>query len=570
MITRRDLLAASPLALTACARSAEPYFGNTTPPKSQRLTMVLEGEPESIDPALSEGLVDFLILSLFEGLTSLHPTTGEPMAALATHYELSSDALRYRFYLRGHPAPRGAKLPTSAGLSAEYSRGRAEPPSRIPARWSDGCLLTAHDFVYSLRRALDPATAAPRSFLLDPIRNAHAVNIGKLDPSSLGVRAVDDFTLDIELEEPVHYFPELLSNRVACAVPRHVIQSAGPHWTDPRSLVSCGPFKLKSRQAYENIVIERNPLYYDAGQVALDEVTFLVPRERSLVVTLYRAGAASVADSVSPSALSVLRQKKDFHALRMYASSFIAINTSAPPFDDVRVRYALNMATNKDRARDIFGAGNIPARSVIPPGGGYQPTDSLTVRIGARDYDVLSFNPQAAREILATVGKPLPSPMEYFTSNDAEGILWAQVLRDQWKQHLGIETQIQLAEFPVWLDAITSGSFRHVAASGTSAGYIDPIWFLDLFNFRSGYGTHWNDNEYRAKVSATKRVSDPQTRAEKLKDCELHLLRAMPVIPQDYWLNATMIKPYVRGLGHNLLARIPLKYVWIDTNWRPQ
>ena len=567
MISRRQLLAASPLALAGCSRPDYPYFGNTQPPRTQSLTMVLEGEPESIDPAVPDGMLDPLILSLFEGLTSLHPVSGEPMAALATHYEVSADALRYRFYLRGHPAPHGTRLPGTGVLPAEYSRGRSEPDSARRACWSDGSFITACDFVYSWRRVLEPATAATRAFLLHALRNGEAVNAGRLEPEKLGVRAIDDLTLEVDLEEPTHYFLELVSNRVTCPTPEHIIRSAGRRWTDPRSMVCSGPFKLRSRLPYDSIVVERNPLYYDAGQVALSEITFLVPRERATVVNLYRAGAATVVQSLIPTILPVLRRKKDFRAQRMYASSFLAMNTTAPPFDDVRVRYAMNMATNKQRVADLFGAGNIPASSVIPPGVGYQPATSLFVSIGRREYDVLAFDPEGAREILRTIARPLPARIEYFTGNDTESVLWAQVLRDQWRQNLGIETDIVVADFPTWLGAVVNGTYRQLASSGTSASYVDPIWFLDIFTNRAGYGTHWSDAAYKALVIAAKRTPDPELRIQRLMECERRLLRAMPVLPQDYWVNAMMVKPYVRGLGNNLLDREPLKYVWIDRNW---
>ena len=570
MISRRQLLAGGSLALAGCSPSDDPYFGNTQPPRTQSMTMVLEGEPESIDPVVPEGLLDPLLLSLFEGLTCLHPISGEPMAALATHYEISPDALRYRFYLRGHPAPPGTRLPDTDALPEEYSRGRSEPDPATRACWSDGTYITAGDFVYSWRRVLEPATAAARAFLLYALRNGEAVNAGKMEPAKLGVRAIDDLTLEVDLEEPTHYFLELVSNRVTCATPEHTIRSAGRRWTEPGSMVCSGAFRLRSRRPYDDIVIERNPLYYDARNVALNDITFLVPRERATTVNLYRVGAATVVQNLTPAILPVLRRKKDFRAQPMYASSFIAMNTAVPPFDDVRVRYAMNMATDKRRVADLLGAGNIPALSLIPPGAGYRPAKSLVVPVEGREYDVLGFDPEGAREILRSIGKPFPTRIEYFSGNDAENVMWAQVLRDQWRQNLGIETDIVLADFPTWLAAVVNGTFRQLASSGTSASYLDPVWFLDIFTNRAGYGTHWSDPEYTALVAGAKRATNPEIRVQRLMECERHLLSAMPAIPQDHWVNAVMVKPYIRGLGNNLLDREPLKYVWIDTAWRTQ
>src|SRR5262249_50329088 len=162
--------------------------------------------------------------------------------------------------------------------------------------------------------------------------------------------------------------------------------------------------------------------------------------------------------------MQILRRKKDFRAQKMYASSFIGMNTSTPPFDDVRVRYALNMTVNKPRVSEFFGAGNIPSRSVIPQDAGYEPAKSLPVRIGEREYDVLAFDPVGARQILRTLPHPLPSGIEYVANNNTEDILCAEVLRDQWREHLGIEIKIVLTDFPTWIDAMVNGKYRHLCS----------------------------------------------------------------------------------------------------------
>jgi oligopeptide transport system substrate-binding protein len=204
----------------------------------------LDNDPPSLDPALSSGLIDSLILSMFEALTSLQPATGTPMAALSTHYEATPDGLRYTFYLRGHRRPRGTRLPKTEDLPPEFSRGRSAPPDSVPAHWSDNALITAHDFVYSWRRVLDPRTAAEFAFLLHPLRNAQSISAGKLPPDRLGVRAIDDYTLDVELDYSAPYFLELVSSRVFAAVPRQIVETAGARWTDPGLMISSGAFKL--------------------------------------------------------------------------------------------------------------------------------------------------------------------------------------------------------------------------------------------------------------------------------------------------------------------------------------
>jgi oligopeptide transport system substrate-binding protein len=168
-LTRRSLIAAAPLGIAACGRAEEPYFGNTEPPQTQQLVVVLDMEPGTLDPAQALNRLDTLMLSLFEGLTSAHPVDGSPMAALATHWAVTSDRLRYTFWLRGHKQPGGIRLPDASALPPEYSRGRTAAPDRAVARWSDGVPITAHDFVFSWRRVVDPSTAAADPRPLMPI-----------------------------------------------------------------------------------------------------------------------------------------------------------------------------------------------------------------------------------------------------------------------------------------------------------------------------------------------------------------------------------------------------------------
>ena len=428
----------------------------------------LDNDPSSLDPALSSGLIDSLILAMFEGLTSLHPVTGEPMAALGTHYEAASDGLRYTFFFRGHRRPRGTRLPGTGDLPVEYSRGRSAPPNVVPACWSDGVPITAHDFVYSWRRVLDPSIAAELAYLLEPLRDAHKISAGKLAPDRLGVRALDDRTLEVDLEYPAPYFLELVSSRVFSPVPRHVLAAAGQRWTDPDRIVCSGAFKLRSHKPYDSIVLEKNPRYYDAGQVMLNEVTVLVTRDINTLVNQYRAGVAMLAYPAVPAILPVLRRKKDFRPHRSYSSAFLNINTTTPPFDDVRVRYALNMAMDKRPVADLYGAGWIPASGLVPRSGNYQPPRALAVTICGKEYDILSFNPRAARELLSSIWKPLPERIEYVVPNSPDDVLWAQVLKEQWRKDLGVELVIVPVEFQTWIETFHSGNFRHLASAGSS------------------------------------------------------------------------------------------------------
>ena len=570
MIPRRTLLAAGPMALAACGRAEETYFGKTDPPKTQRLVYLLEVEPRSLDPVLALELQESLILSLFEGLTSLHPVTGEPMAALATHYDLTPNGLRYTFYLRGHLQQSGRRLPNTEDLPNEYSRGRMGAPANEPALWSDGVRIDAHDFVYSWRRALDPSTGANFASLLHHIQNAQQITAGKMPSEKLGICALDDFTLQVDLAEPTPFFLELVSGRMFCPVPRHALEAFGSRWTDPCCMVSSGAFILAERHPYDRIVLTKNARYYDAGQVALNHLVFLVVTDPTPRLNLYKAGQASMTQPWIPTIMPTLRRKKDLRLQPTYASEFWAINTTSPPLNDVRLRYALNMAIDKRPIADLAGAGSVPALSPVPPTAGYPGLRTLWVSVDGVTCDVLAFNPQAARQIITKIAHPLPMRLEYLCATMPDSILWAQILRDQWRAHLEVEIVIKDVELKLWVQSVLSGNFRHVAGWGSAAHYVDPAWFLDLFSGGNGYGTGWSDATYNNMLADAHATADPASRIKKLSECERRLLGAMPILPMCHDVQPNLKKPFVRGVGSNLLNRSQMKYAWIDMNWRPQ
>ena len=256
MIDRRALLGLGPSALFSCTRSEGAYFGSTVLPKTRRLVHTLPGEIESLDPAKSWGSWEFYVIpALFEGLVQPHPELPQPMAALATHYEVSSDWRRFTFYLRGHPSPRGIRLPNTDDLPIEYSRGLKAPPDNVAAMWSDGRAITAHDFVASWRRFVDPLTAAPMAYQLFCVENAKEINAGKCEAEKLSIAAIDAFTFEVKLRSPVSFFLNLITQYYFAAVPSHAIAAASEHgqessWTEPRNIVTSGAFTPEGAPAF--------------------------------------------------------------------------------------------------------------------------------------------------------------------------------------------------------------------------------------------------------------------------------------------------------------------------------
>ena len=389
---RRALLAMSALA-AGCSRTTSAYFGRTTPPRRQRLVMAIGAGPGTLDPGPSWDIWEpYPIRALFEGLTAYHPRTLEPIAALATHYETDTDFTRYSFYLRGHRNPRG--LPLAGG-----------PPGRAvgPARWSDGKAITADDFVYSWRRVVDPAHAFPTAILFYPIRNAQAINLGKARPDVLGVRSLEDFKFQVDLREPVPYFLQMVASNQFFPVPRQAIELAGSSWTTPTHMVSSGAFRL-SRWRDNEIVLVKNPSYYDAESVLLQELRLITISTPSTTINLYKAGSIDLVTPLLPALyLRLLRRAPDFHTHPAIGTHYLVLNTRNSPLDNVLVRYALNMAIEKKEVERFEGAGPA-ALALLPPLDQYESPRALPVTVQGRSYDVLAFDPAGARSLMSAAG----------------------------------------------------------------------------------------------------------------------------------------------------------------------
>ncbi|HWP43541.1 MAG TPA: peptide ABC transporter substrate-binding protein [Blastocatellia bacterium] len=608
------------------------YFGKTEPPGQQRLVYQNSAEPETLDPAKATGVPEgHIIHALFEGLTGYHPKTLEPMAALATHYETNADSTQFTFYLRGHPNPRGTKLPNTdtlreqflAGkLEEDFSRGLSAPPDSIPARWSDGRVITAHDFVYSWRRVVAPETASDYASLLYYVKNAEEINGGKVrlrDPSTgkeiittekeiqndarlrslaargqvirftpedLAVRALDDFTFQVDMRAPTAFFVKMQAHAIFFPVPRHAIEAAAARgmessWTRPEHMVTSGAFTLREWKPYDKIVLAKNPNYFEADLVALDEITVLPINDNTTSVNLYKAGEvdAMSANAIPQPFIPVLRRdKRDFHITPSLGTYFYLINTKKPPFDNLLLRYALNMATDKEAITEFLGAGQTPAATLVPPIEGYRSPSSLEVSVGGKTLDILSYDPAAARELLAKAGFPngvgpdgrrLRVEIMFNTLEAHKQI--AEIVQQQWRRNLNIEVTLVNQEWKVYLETLDNLHYAGVARRGWIGDYVDPNTFLDLFVTGSvNNGSGWTDPRYDRLLKEANATTDPEERARLLTECEEYLLKAMPFVPIYTYSWFYLRKPYVRGMEANLRDEHPFKYVWIDPSWRPE
>lgn len=536
------------------------------------ITYLLRMPPGTLDPAKSPGGSEvWIINALFEPLLQQHPVTQQPIAGLVTHYKVDRGGTQYTFYLRGHGSPDGGRLPGTESLPREFSRGRQSPPDDVPALWSDGVPVTSADVVFSWRRYLAPETGNGFAPFLDVVKGAREVMSGKRPPEELGVRALDEYSFKLDLQAPAPHLLMLCFAFFTAPLPRHAIAAARRRgreesWTDPTHIVTSGPFLLKESRPWERTVVVRNPKYFEAGLPGIEGIEF-VAADGGVVLNLFRAG---LADSMDGRALPLqlapsLRNRGDFHVRPAAANHNWRINTKRPPLDNVLLRYAMNMATDKAATARFLGTGQIPAKSRVPPLDGYRSQDRLPVDIDGVGCDVLAFDPRTARELWTKAAPPGTGGVALRIYHHAlhDSAILTEILRSQWRSHLGIETTPVPVEAQLYARSVLQeGDFSGVAEDSWIGDHPDPTNFLDLY--KSPY-PNWSDEKFDASLAAATAIADPVLRLEKLASCEVDLLRAMPFVPLYFDTWVYLERRQVRGLTLNRGGIPAFRYAWIDT-----
>lgn len=510
-----------PRALTA-AREKVLLVGNGT-------------ELETLDPHIATGNPERQVTSaIFEGLVAYHPTddyADSPGAAATWEHESFT---KWTFHMQ----PNG--------------------------RWSDGTKVTAQDFVYAYQRILTPEMASDYAEMLYFMKNAEAFNKGEIkDFSQVGVKVIDDHTLEIDLIGPTPYFTSVLKHHSWYPVPRHVIEKTGgmidhfSHWTRPENIVSNGPFKLKEWRFTHILKVERNPFYWDAEKVKLNEIHYFPIVNEGTEERAFRSGRLHVTLTMPLDKIPDYRenQKEVFREETQLAVYFYRFNTTRPPLDNPKVRKALALAV--DRESLIHNV----LRGAQRPAVGYTPTSEK----GYRGPQVMRFDPVEARHLLAEAGYPDGKGFPKFEIliNTAEGHrLIAQAVQSMWREHLGIEVGIINQDWQVYLDSQRRGAYE-VSRSAWVGDYADPMTFLGMWTKGNGNNmTGWSSDRYEELLRKSAQTGDATERFSILKEAETVLMDELPIIPIYWYAHSYLIRPEVKGWRPSLLDDRP--YKWFD------
>ncbi len=514
-----------PVATAFLALSCKPA------PQRADLIFINGAEPETLDPAIITGQPEGRVVhALFEGLLRYGPD-GVAGPGTAESWTISEDGLNYVFHLRAD------------------------------ARWSDGLPVTAQDFVQSWKRTLEPETGSLYNYQLFFLRNATAYAEGTLkDFSQVGIRAIDDRTLEVQLENPTPFFLQLCAFPTLFPVRTDLIEKEGDDWVKPGLLVGNGPYILKEWRVNDHIRIVKNPDYWDAPNVALETVDILPISKANTALNFYASGAADlIMDKglAPPSLLDALMQRPDFHSAPFLGTYFLRFNVTRPPFDDVRVRQALSMVVNKDEiVKRITRAGEPPAEGFVPPG-----------LDGYPEVSGLPYDPEKARTLLSEAGFPGGAGFPMTTYLYSEGELNEAIaveLQNVWRKELGISISLARQEWKVYLNSLSSLDYS-IARSSWVGDYPDPNTFLDMFVSGGGNNrTGWSDPEYDRLIAGAAREPSAKSRLEILSRAEdLLVNKATPIFPLFFYVGIQFYDPgKFGGIEGNLLDEHPIRAIY--------
>ncbi len=562
-----------------------------------------------------------IITALFEGLLREHPKTLEPIPGVAERYELSEDHKTYTFYLREgckwsdgspvtahdfhwswlrflHPetaaqyvyqlyyAKNARKYNTSEvaiGDRVEVERDdRPEHPSGQQQLFPRGTIVRGK--LLSIEKPAEPSLAADASdeekslaqaqwkrgwvyeveiegqsqrFAKEAVVGAETCRHVLLDFSEVGIKVLDDHTLEVTLEHSTPYFLHLMAFYPMFPVNKACVEKYGvPAWSKPENIVSNGAYLLKSRRIRDRIRMVKNPIYWNAENVQIETIDALAIDSLTTALNMYVTGQVDWIIKFPNKLIPFFEGREDFSSAPMFTTYFYRINVTRSPGDNKLVRQALNLAINK---REICAAitrgGEVPARSLVPPIAGYKAPL-------CDDYDVAK-----AQSLLAQAGYPggrgLPIVEIMFNTQESHRTI-AEKIQSDWKKNLGIDVELKQQEWGVYLAAVRSLDYW-VARAGWIADYNDPNTFLDMFvTDGENNQTGWGNERYDELIARAAQQVDLVERAKTLAGAEAILMDELPIIPIYFYVSSNLVRPYVKNFHANAQDLHPLPTLRVD------
>lgn len=523
--SRRRLLmgaggAAAASSLGACANAQIVGFDKA----KKSLDICNQGEPLSLDPHKISGTWENNIVgNMFVGLTT-EDSKGEPIPGMAERWEVSEDGRTWTFFLRH-------------------------------ALWSDGETCDAHDFAFAFRRILDPVNTAEYASLLYPIKNAEAIVAGHLSPEEVGVTALDDLTLEIQLEHPAPYLPQLLMHYTSYPVPKHIVERHGDDWIHPDNIAVNGAFTLVKWWSNYIVHLRRNPSFFDAANVALEDLYYYPSNDVNAAARRVMSGEAGWSTRFPSNQVQQLRADlPGYVRVAQYLTcNYFSFNVTKAPFNDARVRQALAMAYDRDWvAANIYRTGERAAYSFVPPG--------ILNYPGVARYpwaeNTMAERRQEAERLLRAAGYGPNNPLrfEFSHRNTSDNPRVAVIVQNNWRQIApwvtvelrGVEAQVHYANLRAKNFDVGDGAW--------SADFNDAKNYLYLLETRTGWQNYpgYSNAEYDRLVRESDFEIDVARRGEMMSRAEQIALDEAPICTSVFINSTNLVHPDLTGYEDNI------------------
>lgn len=494
-----------------------------------------DGDPETLDHHGTSLISESRLMDdLYSGLVDFS-ANATVVPGTAERWNLSDDGLTYTFYLRED------------------------------ARWSNGDTVTAHDFVFSYRRLMNPLTNAKYATILYPIKNAEKVNAGELPPADLGVRAIDDRTLEVTLERPTPYFLDQLTHQTGKPLHQKSVEALGDQFVKPGNMVTNGAYTLVSFTLNDRIVMRKNPYFYDADEVSIEEVHYIPFEDRSTCVRAWEADEVQVCSDLPAQDLERLAQYGEARKIDPYLGTYYyALDTTDALLSDPEIRRAMSMVVDREFLAEEIWPGMIPATSLVPVGinnyeGGSPQTDYFEMSMLDREDE--------AAAIMARKGisKESPVTIELMYNSGENHKNTATAIADMWSE-IGLNVVYKIRDAAAHYAYLRDRGKMQVARAGWIGDYSDPqnfLFLLESYNVGFNYAKYENP-EYDAIMAAAADELDLRKRADVLRQAESIIMRDTPFLPIFYYSSFALVSPRIKGWESNVMNKHLTRYLTLE------
>jgi len=502
------------LFLAGCSNESSSESGGEP---AQEITVNAMSEPPSLDPAMATDTTSGWIMEhLFEGLYTKNQD-GEIVKGLAEEVEVSEDKTEYTFTLKD-------------------------------AKWSNGDPVTAGDFEYAWKRVLNPDTGSSFAFYLYYLKGGEAYNKGNGSVDDVGVTAVDEKTLRLQLEEPTGFIKKLLAFWTYYPVNEAVV-SEGDNWAaEADGYVSNGAYQLTTWNHDSELVVEKNDNYWNKEDVSMNKITWEMVNDATTYYQMYKSGELDMIDTLPIDVIAQEKDSEDYKVTPYFGTYMYMFNVEKEPFTNAKVRKAFNLAIDREMiTKNIAQGGQEPARAFVPKG-----VDTPNGDFREQKPEYFQKNIEQAKELLEEAKSEegwdqIPEvELLYNTSENHKKI--AEGVQEMLKQNLGLQVSLNNQEWKTYLDTTKQGNFQ-MARMGWIGIYVDPTPILDYYLGDSPNNrTNWVSEEYDQLMNESRSIQDPAKRMEKLHEAEDVLMKELPFMPVYFYSQNYLTDPSYEGI----------------------